>query len=280
MKLLVVAVALMLATTTFAQLESPKLSPEAETEQMVGLTEVEIKYSRPAMRGRQIFGKLVPYGEIWRTGANKNTVISFDKDLLFGKDTLAAGSYALYVKPEKTNWTIYFYTDTENWGTPDEWEDSKVALELNADVKMRNMAQESFTIALDDVTPNSASLSFSWDEVYVKAPFQVFTKAEMAKNIKSVMAGPSAGDYYRAADYLLTENMDLENALKYMDKALSMRDDKPFWMLRKKSLIQAGLKDYKGAIQTAKESMKLAKEAGNSAYIKMNEESIAEWEKM
>jgi tetratricopeptide (TPR) repeat protein len=280
MKLLVVAVALMLATTTFAQLESPKLSPEAETEQMVGLTEVEIEYSRPAMRGRQIFGKLVPYGEIWRTGANKNTVISFDKDLLFGKDTLAAGSYALYVKPEKTNWTIYFYTDTENWGTPDEWEDSKVALELNADVKMRNMAQESFTIALDDVTPNSASLSFSWDEVYVKAPFQVFTKAEMAKNIKSVMAGPSSGDYYRAADYLLAENMDLENALKYMDKALSMRDNKPFWMLRKKSLIQAGLKDYKGAIQTAKESMKLAKEAGNSAYVKMNEESIAEWEKM
>lgn len=270
----------MLATTTFAQLESPKLSPEAETEQMVGLTEVEIEYSRPAMRGRQIFGKLVPYGEIWRTGANKNTVISFDKDLLFGKDTLAAGSYALYVKPEKTNWTIYFYTDTENWGTPDEWEDSKVALELNADVKMRNMAQESFTIALDDVTPNSASLSFSWDKVYVKVPFQVFTKAEMAKNIKSVMAGPSAGDYYRAADYLLAENMDLENALKYMDKALSLRDDKPFWMLRKKSLIQAGLKDYKGAIQTAKESMKLAKEAGNSAYVKMNEESIAEWDKM
>ena len=280
MKQLVVAVALMLATTTFAQLESPKLSPEAEIEQMVGLTEIEIEYSRPAMRGRQIFGKLVPYGEIWRTGANKNTVISFDKDLLFGKDTLAAGSYALYVKPEKTNWTICFYTDTENWGTPDEWEDSKVALELNADVKMRNMAQESFTIALDDVTPNSASLSFSWDKVYVKVPFQVFTKAEMAKNIKSVMAGPSAGDYYRAADYLLAENMDLENALKYMDKALSMRDDKPFWMLRKKSLIQAGLKDYKGAIQTAKESMTLAKEAGNSAYVKMNEESIAEWEKM
>lgn len=270
----------MLATTTFAQLESPKLSPEAEVEQMVGLTEVEIEYSRPAMRGRQIFGKLVPYGEVWRTGANKNTIISFDKDLLFGKDTLSAGSYALFVKPEKTNWTIYFYTDTENWGTPDKWEDSKVALELNADVKMRNMAQESFTIALDDVTPNSASLNFSWDKVYVKVPFQVFTKAEMAKNIKSVMAGPSAGDYYRAADYLLAENMDLENALKYMDKALSMRDDKPFWMLRKKSLIQAGLKDYKGAIQTAKESMTLAKEAGNSAYVKMNEESIAEWEKM
>ena len=279
MKQLVVAVALMMATITFAQLESPKLSPEAEIEQMVGLTEVEIEYSRPAMRGRKIFGKLVPYGEIWRTGANKNTIISFDKDLLFGNDTLAAGSYAIYVKPEKTNWTIYFYTETENWGTPDEWDDAKVSLELNADVKMRNMAQESFTIALDDVTPHSAALSFSWDKVYVKVPFQVFTKAEMAKNIKSVMAGPSAGDYYRAADYLLAENMDLENALKYMDKALFMRDDKPFWMLRKKSLIQAGLKDYKGAIETAKESMTLAKEAGNNAYVKMNEESIAEWEK-
>ena len=269
----------MMATTTFAQLVSPKLSPEAEIEQMVGLTEVEIEYSRPAMRGRQIFGRLVPYGEIWRTGANKNTIISFDKDLLFRNDTLLAGSYALYVKPEKTNWTIYFYAETENWGTPDEWDDAKVALELNADVKMRNMAQESFTIALDDVTPNSAALSFSWDKVYVKVPFQVFTKAEMAKNIKFVMAGPSAGDYYRAADYLLAENMNLENALKYMDKALSMRDDKPFWMLRKKSLIQAGLKDYKGAIETAKESMILAKEAGNNAYVKMNEESIAEWEK-
>ena len=148
-----------LTTASFAQISAPKLSPKASVKQEVGLTQVECVYSRPAKRDRVVFGDVVPYGEVWRTGANENTLFTIDAPLVFGKDTLAKGTYALYTKPEKSEWTIYFYTETTNWGTPEKWDDTKVAMSLKSVVKTTKDVTENFTISIDDVSTKSATLS-------------------------------------------------------------------------------------------------------------------------
>jgi len=264
-----------------AQISTPQPSPAAKTWQTVGLTEVTVEYSRPAKRDRVIFGDLVPYDKMWRTGANKNTMITVSDVLIFGKDTLKAGTYAIFTKPKSgKSWDVYFYTDTENWGTPGKWDDSKVALKATAIVGKMNTVTESFTIGVDNVTSGGADLTFTWDQTRATVPFTVPTKETVIANINSVMNGPSANDYYRAADFYLSEKMELPTALKYINKALDMTEgDAPFWQLRRKALIQAELGDYKNAIATAKLSLASAEKAGNDGYVKMNKESIEEWNK-
>src|SRR3989338_5458802 len=257
-----------------AQIVTPQPSPASTLKQTVGITEVEINYSRPAKRGRVVFGDLVPFDEVWRTGANKNTLITTSDVLVFGKDTLKAGTYAIFTKPGKSSWEIYFYTDTENWGTPEEWNAAKVALTVKAEAINKSESVESFTIQLENVESNGAILSFMWDKVDVNVPFKVMTSERVMANIAKVMSGPSANDYYRAADFYLSEKKELDKALEWINTSLSMQKDQPFWVLRRKSLIQAELGDYKGAIETAKVSLEAAKAAKNDAYVKMNEASI------
>lgn len=260
-----------------AQIVTPQPSPPSTLKQTVGLTEIEITYSRPAKRGRVVFGDLVAYDEVWRTGANKNAMITTSDLLLFGKDSLKAGTYAIFTKPGKSSWEIYFYTDTENWGTPEVWEASKVALTVKAEAINKSESVESFTIQLENVETNGAILSIMWDKVDVNIPFKVNTSERVMANIAKVMGGPSAGDYYRAADYYLSEKKDLEQALEWINTSLSMDKEQKFWVLRRKSLIQAELGDYKGAIETANISLEAAKTAKNNDYVKMNQDSIAEW---
>ena len=117
-----------------AQMQTPQPSPSSELEQMVGLTEVEVEYSRPSMRGRAIFGDLVPYDQLWRTGANKNTVVSFSDDVKIGGKDVEAGTYAIFTRPGEAVWEVIFYSDTENWGTPQNWDASKVAATVKVEV--------------------------------------------------------------------------------------------------------------------------------------------------
>jgi len=263
-----------------AQITTPQPSPAAKAWQTVGLTEVTVEYSRPAKRDRVIFGDLVPYDKMWRTGANKNTMITVDNVLIFGKDSLEAGTYAIFTTPKNgKSWDVYFYTDTENWGTPEEWNDDNVALKTAATVSKLSSVTESFTIGIDNVKMDGAELSFTWDKVKAVVAFSVPTKEAVMADINKVMNGPSAGDYYKAADFYLSQKMELPTALEYINKALDMREDKPFWYLRRKALIQAEMGDYKNAIETAKLSLAAAKEANYEDYIKSNQESIEEWSK-
>lgn len=263
-----------------AQITTPQPSPAAKFSQTVGLTEVEVVYSRPAKRDRVIFGDLVPFDKKWRTGANKNTEITVSDVLIFGEDSLEAGTYAIFTTPKSgKSWDVYFYTDTENWGTPEEWNDDNVALKTTATVSKMSTVTESFTIGVDNVTMDGAELSFTWDKMKAVVAFTVPTKETVMADINKVMNGPTSGDYYKAADFYLSQNMELPTALEYINKALEMRKDKPFWYLRRKALIQAELGDYKNAIETAKLSMAGAKEANYENYIKMNQESIEEWSK-
>ncbi len=264
-----------------AQITTPQPSPAAKVWQTVGLTEVTVEYSRPAKRDRVIFGDLVPYDKMWRTGANKNTMITVSDVLIFGKDTLQAGTYAVFTKPQKgKSWDVYFYTNTENWGTPDKWDDTKVALKASAKVSSTEPVTESFTIGVDNVMADGAELTFTWDKTKAALPFTVPTKAVVMASINKVMAGPSGTDYYKAADYYLTEKMELPTALEYINKAIDMTEgDAPFWYLRRKALIQAELGDYKNAIESAKLSLAAAEKANYEGYVKSNKKSIEEWTK-
>jgi hypothetical protein len=279
MKKLILFVALTLTSSLLnAQIQRPMASPQAKVEQKVGLTDVKVEYYRPSKNNRTVFGDVVPFGELWRTGANENTKFTTSDPVVFGKDTLQAGTYAIFTKPTATAWEVIFYSDVTNWGTPDEWDETKVVLRTTATVTPLNDVVETFTISIDNVTTKSASLNFSWDKTRASLNFTVPTDAKMSANIDKVMGGPSANDYYAAAEFYFKEKKDLNKALEWVNKAVAVRTD-AYWMLRLKSQIQAELGDYKGAIETAKLSMAAAEKAENKAYVEMNKVSIEEWSK-
>jgi hypothetical protein len=282
-KLLFSALAFVLTFGLNAQIETPQASPFAKMEQVVGLTDVSIEYSRPAMRGRTIFGDLVPYDKLWRTGANKNTQITFGDDVTIDGQTMKAGTYAIFTKPGTESWEVIFYSDANNWGTPQNWDDTKIAAKTTAKTYLMEYPVESFTISLGDLTNNSAVLGFLWEKTYVPVKFEVPTDVKTTASIDKAMAGPGANDYYSAAVYYLQEGKDLTKASNWMDKAIEMRKatskdgTEPFWMMRQKSLLHAKMGDKKGAIKAAKRSLELAEKAGNADYVKMNKDSLKEW---
>ncbi|MBA4275264.1 DUF2911 domain-containing protein [Flavobacterium sp.] len=262
-----------------AQVKTPQASPKSTTTQVVGLTNVEIVYSRPSAKGRDVFNNLVPFGKLWRTGANENTTITFSDDVVIDGKTLPKGKYALYTTPRADNWEIVFYSDTNNWGNPETWDETKVALRTNAKPEMLGRNVESLTIGINNLDHNYAHLEISWEKTLVAIKFEVPTQKTAMASIDKALAGPTAGDYYASAQYLFQSNGDISKALIYSNKALEMSKDKPFYYYRLKSLIQAKNGDKKGAIETAKISLAGAEAAKNQDYVKMNKDSIAEWSK-
>ncbi|MBS1534785.1 MAG: DUF2911 domain-containing protein [Bacteroidetes bacterium] len=262
-----------------AQVKTPQPSPKSSLEQTVGLTQVSVEYSRPSMKGRTIFGDLVPFGKVWRTGANQNTTVSFSDDVMIDGKTLKKGKYALYTIPKAEAWDVIFYSDTDNWGNPENWDETKVALKTSAKAVMLSKPVETFTISVGSLDNNFASLDLSWERTMVSVRFDVPTQKTAMASIDKTLAGPSAGDYFSSAQYFYQSNGDMNKALEYINKALELNKDKPFWYTRQKSLIQAKLGDKKGAIETAKISLAAATAAKNDDYVKMNSDSIAEWSK-
>ena len=276
--ILLTAAAIGIQFTASAQVSAPQASPFAKVEQKVGLTDVTVLYSRPSKRDRVVFGEVVPFDQVWRTGANENTKITFSDATVYGKDTLPAGTYALYTKPGKDSWDVIFYKDYSNWGTPETWDDSKVALKVSAPVRRLTDGYETFTIAVNPMETAGGNLTLSWDKTQVVVPFAVPTEAKVMASIKKVMAGPSGNDYYSAANYYLTTKKDMKQALEWINKAVEMRPE-AYWMLRTKSLIQVELGDKKGAIETAKKGVVVAEKGENPEYVKIFNNSVTEWSK-
>jgi tetratricopeptide (TPR) repeat protein len=278
-KHLLVAVLIALGTGLNAQIVAPKASPQGKIEQKIGVTDVKVEYYRPMKNNRVVFGEVVPFNEIWRTGANENTKFTCSDALVFGTDTLRAGTYALFTKPSASNWEIYFYTETSNWGLPETWDASKVALKTTVPTIALNDVVEVFTMNLDPVTNKMGQLSISWDKTRVTVPFAVPTAQKVLASIEKTMAGPSANDYHAAAEFYYKEKKDLQKAREWATKAVEMRGEDAYWMLRVKALIEAELGDYKAAIETAKKSLLAAEKGENKAYVAMNKASIEEWSK-
>jgi hypothetical protein len=276
--LLLVFAVFAMSFATYAQIETPAPSPLSKLEQKVGLTDITVEYSRPSVKGRKIFGDLEPYGGIWRTGANKNTIITFSDDVTIAGQDVKAGSYAMFTKLNSaTQWDVMFYSDTENWGAPGEWDDSKVAATAKVEVMEIPFSVETMSIDINNITTSGGTIDILWEKSYVGVPFTVPTDKKVSAAIDNIMAGPSANDYYASAVYYLNSGKDIKKAKTWIDKAMSMIETPGFWQVRQQSLIYAAAGDKKGAIEMAKKSMAAAKEAGNQNYVKQNMESLKEW---
>ena len=221
MKKVVLLVALLLSSLTFqSQIVTPQPSPKCFLNQMVGLTDVEIEYSRPGVKGRNVFGNLVPFGKVWRTGANSNSTISFSEDVVIDGKTLKKGKYALFTMPKVESWEVIFYSKTDNWGNPEVWNESDVALRASVVPHMLNRNVENLTIDINNLDNNFGYLNISWEKTLVSLKFEVPTQKMAMASIDKIMAGPSAGDYFSAAQFYLQSNGDIEKALNYINKDL------------------------------------------------------------
>jgi len=277
---LTVLTLLLAATFGFAQIKTPSASPTAKITQGVGLINMEVEYSRPSIKGRKIFGELVPFGEMWRTGANASTKVMFSDKVQVSGLALDKGTYALYTIPEKTTWTIIFYKNTSFGGVPQpkDFKEEDVAARFSVPVQSISNKVETFTIEIANLRNDGADLEVFWENTKVIIPVKVETDTKVMADIQSTMAGPKPGDYYAAARYYYEEKKDMKQALEWVNTSLEKGGDK-FWILRLKANIQAELKMYKDAIATANKSSELAKADGNSDYPRMNDESIADWKK-
>lgn len=243
MKLKTTFLAVLLAGFAFGQIQFPQVSSKSEIEQIIGFTKVEIDYFRPNLNNRTAFGGIVPYGEVWRTGANNNTVIEFGTDVLVEDQPLMKGKYALYTIPNDKTWDIIFYQDVENWGNPKTWDESKIVLKVKAPVHNGADKVESFTIGFDEVTINNAAMILAWDKTKVKVKIDVPTRQKLMQNIQTQLnENSSARDFYGAANYYYAEKIDLKKAKEWIDKALSKDANAPQHFKDLKAKIEKDLK--------------------------------------
>lgn len=281
MKRLFFMLAIVIANMSIeAQVKTPAPSPKAVLNQAVGLTDVTLEYSRPSSKGRAVFGDLVPFGKLWRTGANANSTITFSDDVVIKGTMVPKGKYAIYTTPKADMWEVILYSTTDNWGTPENWDVTKVAVSTNVDPIMLNHPVETLTMSINNLTNDSATLDISWEKTMVSLKFEVPTRKSAMASIDKALAGPTASDYFSSAQYFYSADIDTKKALEYVNKGVAMSGDNvPFWQLRLKSLIQAKSGDKAGAIVTAKQSLAAAEKAKNNDYVKMNNDSIKEWSK-
>lgn len=266
----------LLGSGLFAQITPVQPSPSAKLTQTVGLTEVSVAYARPAMRGREVFGALVPYDKMWRTGANANTVITFSDSVRLGDQKLKAGSYALYTKPGKDQWEVIFYAKTDNWGLPADWDESLVAATVVAKPVTVSNTYENFTIGINNLSTDGAHLEMMWNNTMVSVPFSVPTDQKMLASINRIISGPTAADYFSAASFYLETGKDTKQAKEWIDMAVA-KNPNAYWMWRTKSLIEAKMGNQKMAIESAKKSLALAMAAPNPDYVRLNKISLEEW---
>jgi Protein of unknown function (DUF2911) len=261
-----------------AQIKTPQPSPVCKISQEVGLSNVAVEYSRPSMKGRKIFGDLVPFNEMWRTGANASTKITFGDDVTIGgTNKLPKGTYALYTIPGEKMWTIILHKNLTYWGTGGK--DYKVeedACRFEVAVQSTGYTVENFSMDVNNIKNTGAEILMSWENVRISIPFALDTDTKVMADIKTQMAGPSASTYYQAARYYLEEKKDLSQALVWVNMAMEKGGEK-FWMMRNKALILGELGRYKEAVETAEKSSEMAKADDNQDYPRMNAKNISEW---
>ncbi|MFY9307430.1 MAG: DUF2911 domain-containing protein [Bacteroidia bacterium] len=268
---------LLTLTANAQQLKVPAPSPTQTLEQNFALSSIKIEYSRPSAKGRVIFGDLVPFGKIWRTGANSSTKITFGEDVKVEGNALAAGTYALYTIPNKDSWEILFYKDLKLGGNVAEYKAENEVLRVKVKPSAYGAKVETFTINVADIAASAANVELIWENTRVVFNVVADIDSKIMKNIESSLAADSR-PYFQAAGYYYDNDKDLNKALEWANKAIE-QNPKAFYMVHLKAKIQLKLKDYKGAIATAEQSIALAREAKNDDYVAMNQKLIAEAQK-
>ncbi|MES2138661.1 MAG: DUF2911 domain-containing protein [Bacteroidota bacterium] len=264
-------------TTNAQQLKLPAPSPLQTLDQSFALSNIKIEYSRPSAKGRVIFGDLVPFGKTWRSGANTATKITFGEDVKIEGSPLVAGTYALYTIPNKDSWEIMFYNDLKLGGNVADYKAENEVLRVKVKPSAYANKVETLTINVTDMTSNSGNIELLWENTRVAFSVVSDIDSKVMKNIETSLA-TDARPYFQAAGYYYDNNKDLTIALGWINKAIE-QNPKAFYMVHLKAKIQLKLKDYKGAVATAEQSIVLAKEAKNDDYVAMNQKLIAEAQK-
>ena len=272
---LLVCVILLAATPVLAQLDMPQPSPLSTVSQKVGLTDVTVVYSRPSMRDRTIMGELVPYGELWRTGANQATKVSFSDEMTVAGQKVPAGDYALFTIPDKEEWTVVLNKNTDQGGTGS-YKEEEDALRVQVPSSTTDDTYQTFTVGFSDLTETGANMDVIWANTKVAIPLEdpnVDSKVMAQIDEQMADAGDDAGLYFQAANYYYTMDKDMQQAQEWIDKAISL-DDSKFWMLHLQAKIHAKTENYEQAKAAAQKSMELAKENDNQDYVRLNEKLL------
>ncbi len=253
----------------------PQASPRGKVEQIVGLTQVKVDYSRPSAKGRKVFGELVPFGELWRVGANACTTIELSGPVVMSGKAVAKGKYSLFAIPGEKEWTIILNSDTTLWGN-DGYDQAKDAVRFTAPATTAEWT-ETFTIDLDEVKDDKARMDLRWEKTRTSFILHADAGEQAMANIKEALAKPEikAGTYGRCARYCVDHGVMLPEALTWAEKSVSM--EKKYWTLHTLALCQAANGKYKEAVATANESLAMAQAEKDASYVGMNKTKIEEW---
>jgi hypothetical protein len=263
-----------LCFTSQAQINMPQPSPAATVTQKVGLTDVTISYSRPSMRGRKIFGTTLPYGEMWRTGANAATTFKFSDDVTIEGKKIPAGTYSVFSIPGQNEWTVMLNKNAK--ASTSDYSQAEDVARFTVKPKKTTSTYETFTIDLSELTNTTAMINLKWEDTKIALKMETEVDSKVMAQIKEKLAASpdDPATNFQAAVYYMETGKDLKQAMEMMNKGTAK--DPQFWQLHQKAKLQAMMKDKKGAIETANKSIELAKKAKNNDYVRMNEKLIAE----
>lgn len=269
--------ALLFSSAAVQAQDLPLPSPKAEVKQNVGLTEISVVYHRPGVKDRKIFGDLIPFDKIWRTGANKATAVSFSTPVNIAGNEIPAGTYSLFTIPGKKEWKVILNSETELWGTGN-YEEAKNVVEISVKPGKTDHV-ESFLIWFDAVESGKTHMKMAWERTVITVPIEVDYLEPAVANIDKEIEKTSSTFrlYNNAASFYLDNNLDAAKALEYAK--LSVENEKRFWNIKTLSEAYAANGKFDKAIETAEESLRLSQEANYDPYVKMNQENIAKWKK-
>lgn len=256
------------------ELKVPTLSPLAEITQEVGLTQVKISYSRPSARGRKVFPALVPYNEVWRTGANASTKLTFTEDVKIQGNPLKGGTYALYTIPGETEWTIIIHTNTKHRSIAgDVYKPAEDAFRFKVKPGKTSNFVETFSMGISDITTSSFNIFVAWETTRVVFRVDLDVDAQVDKQIADLTASPtglSHQNQFLAAEYYLHNNKDLTKADGWIVAAMEKSPKNArYGLLRAKILAKAGKSDE--ALKVIAEANAWATEAKNANYIEQTQ---------
>ena len=250
------------------QLNTPQPSPTATVKQNFALSNIEISYSRPGVKGRKVFGDLVPYGKVWRTGANNATTVTFGEEVMIGGKKVPAGKYGLLTIPGENEWTVIISKQT-NVTSPADYKQDQDVVRVTTKPEKVPFSIETFMINIDNIKSNSCEIAFGWENVYTSFPVTADVESKVMEQIKNNIEKDSR-PYFNAAVYYIDNGKDLNKAVEWLDKAYAQNPD-AFWVLYQKARAQKMLGKKTDALATSNKSIEIAKKAKNDDYVALNE---------
>ena len=271
MKLIACGLICFAATIADAQtLRTPQPSPTQTIKQDFGIGSIELSYSRPGMKGRKIFGDLVPYGKIWRTGANNATTLTFTDSVTIGGTKIAPGKYGLVTIPEKDQWTV-IVTKQLDATSPASYKQESDLVRVNVKPVTTKETFESFTMQFANVKPKSTELQMAWENTMVSLPINTDFDKKIMSDIDRAMRDNRP--YFSAGMYYMDNGKDLNQAITWFDKAIE-QNPKAYWVYHQKANALAKQGKKQEAKETAQKSMDLAKADSNEDYVTLNEKLL------